>query len=291
VLWVARDISDRKQTELALQESLNQLALANQEITSLNQRLASENLRMSAELAVTRQLQSMILPKQQELTEIEGLEIASFMEPAEEVGGDYYDVLHHNGSVKIGIGDVTGHGLESGMLMLMVQTAVRTLLINQESDIIKFWSTLNRVIYDNAHRMNADRNITLALIDYSQGHLSLSGQHEKLILVRGDGAIEYIDTIDLGMPLGLLPDISQFIAQKEIFLSPGDGVVLYTDGVTEAENQSREQYGLERLCAVIQSTWQRSAQEIRQSIIQSLRNHIDKQKVYDDVTLLVLKQK
>jgi serine phosphatase RsbU (regulator of sigma subunit) len=81
---------------------------------------------MSAELAVSRKLQQMLLPKEHELNQIPGLEIAGFMEPATEVGGDYYDVLNHNGNVKIGIGDVTGHGLESGVVMLMTQTATRT---------------------------------------------------------------------------------------------------------------------------------------------------------------------
>ncbi|HBB31884.1 MAG TPA: serine/threonine protein phosphatase, partial [Cyanobacteria bacterium UBA9273] len=75
-------------------------------------------------------------------------EIAGFMEPASEVGGDYYDVLYHNGTVKIGIGDVTGHGLESGVLMLMVQTAVRTLLEVNETDSKKFLDVLNRTIYN-----------------------------------------------------------------------------------------------------------------------------------------------
>ncbi|MFQ3626806.1 MAG: AAA family ATPase, partial [Cyanobacteriota bacterium] len=120
--------------EQKVEERTAQLARANDEITLLNQQLQSENLRMGAELAITRQIQQMVLPKDHELDQIEGLEIAGFMEPADEVGGDYYDVLHDNGAVKIGIGDITGHGLESGMLMLMVQTAVRTLLSTRETD-------------------------------------------------------------------------------------------------------------------------------------------------------------
>lgn len=100
-------------------------------------RLVSENLRMSAELEVTRKLQNTILPKQSELEAIEGLEISGFMEPAAEVGADYYDVIPHKNRVKIGIGDVTGHGLESGMLMLMAQTSIRTLIENNETDPVK----------------------------------------------------------------------------------------------------------------------------------------------------------
>ncbi len=78
-------------------------------------RLKAENTRMSAELEITRRLQQMLLPKEQELDNVLGLEIAGFMEPAEEVGGDYYDVLQHHGRFLFGIGDATGHGLESGV--------------------------------------------------------------------------------------------------------------------------------------------------------------------------------
>ncbi len=104
-------------------ERTAELASASAEINALNQRLRSENLRMGAELEVTRRLQQMVLPKAHELAAIEHLDIACLMEPASEVGGGYYDVLQHNGCVKIGIGDITGHGLESGVLMLMVQMA------------------------------------------------------------------------------------------------------------------------------------------------------------------------
>ncbi|MFN9534354.1 MAG: PAS domain-containing protein, partial [Pseudanabaena sp.] len=91
------DISQRKIAEIALEK-------ANKQILALNDLLKLENLRMSSELDVTRKLQQMILPKDKELALIVGLDIAGFMEPADEVGGDYYDVLQQNGRIKIGIG-------------------------------------------------------------------------------------------------------------------------------------------------------------------------------------------
>ena len=217
--------------EQKVEERTGQLAHANAEITLLNQRLRSENLRMSSELAVTRQIQQMILPKEHELSQISDLEIAGFMEPAEEVGGDYYDVLQKDGRVKIGIGDVTGHGLESGVLMIMVQTAVRALLQTNETDPRVFLDRINRTIYDNVQRMGSDKNLTLALLDYHSNCLALSGQHEEVLIVRSGGIIEQIDTIDLGFPIGLESDITGFIHQIQVQLNPGDVVVLYTDGV------------------------------------------------------------
>lgn len=178
------------------------LVYANLEITVLNDRLKSENMRMSAELDVTRKIQQMLLPKDRELKAVIGLDIAGFMESADEVGGDYYDVLQQDGRVKIGIGDVTGHGLESGVLMIMVQTAVRTLLAYNEPDPVRFLSAINRAIYDNVQRMKSDKNASLALLDYEAGMLKLSGQHEEMIVVRCNGSVERFDTIDLGFRSG-----------------------------------------------------------------------------------------
>ncbi|MEG3980930.1 PP2C family protein-serine/threonine phosphatase [Microcoleus sp. T3B2] len=264
---------------------------ANHKITVLNDRLKAENMRMSAELDVTRKIQQMLLPKERELKEVIGLDIAGFMEAAEEVGGDYYDVLQHKGRVKIGIGDVTGHGLESGVLMIMVQTAVRTLLAYNEPDPVRFLSAINSVIYDNVQRMKSDKNASLALLDYEEGMLKLSGQHEEMIVVRCNGSVERFDTIDLGFPIGLDVDIAEFVAEQIVHLHSGDVVVLYTDGITEAKNMDKVLYGLDRLIEVIEINWQRSAAEIRHAVIKDVRSHIGEQKVFDDITLLVLKQK
>jgi serine phosphatase RsbU (regulator of sigma subunit) len=275
--------------------SFNRLATAlvssNQEITALNGRLTDENFRMGSELDITRRLQEMVLPKREELQKIIPLDISGYMKPATEVGGDYYDVLHHNGHVKLGIGDVTGHGLESGMLMIMVQTAVRTLLESEENDPLRFMDILNRTIYGNVQRMQSDKNLTLALVDYQDGVMKLTGQHEELLLVRSGGKVERIDTIDLGFPIGLEENISDFIADTEVTLAAGDGVVLYTDGITEAENVKGLQYGLDRLCDIVSLHWQKSADLIRQAVVDDLYAFIGDHHIYDDITLLICKQR
>lgn len=269
---------------------LNNIEQRDQEIISLNEKLSKENQRMGAELNVTRKLQQMVLPTQQELQNIQGLDIAGFMEPADEVGGDYYDVLYRQGRVQIGIGDVTGHGLESGVVMLMVQMAVRTLLENDVTDPAIFIDVLNRAIFDNVQRMQSDKNLTLSLLDYADGKLRFSGQHEEVLIVRQGGKIERIDTLDLGFMVGLIPDIKEFIAHSEVKLAIGDGVVLYTDGLTEARNLKEEMYGVERLCEVISQAWEQTAQEVQESVVEHVREYISTQKVLDDITLLVVKR-
>ena len=154
-----RDITER-------QKSQESLALAYQEIKMLNHQLDYENKSLNMELEITRRLQRLLLPSEAELQDIKNLDIAGYMEPATDIGGDYYDVLAFGGGVTICMGDVTGHGLESGMVMLMAQTAVRTLLEAGETDRVRFLDVLNRTIYLNVVRMNCDKNMTLVLLDY-----------------------------------------------------------------------------------------------------------------------------
>ncbi|MDM8567280.1 two-component regulator propeller domain-containing protein [Candidatus Halobeggiatoa sp. HSG11] len=259
--------------------------------THLNiKHLKAENIRMSTELDVSRRLQQMLLPSSNELSKIENLDIAGFMEPAAEVGGDYYDVQQVGNRIFCGIGDVTGHGLESGVLAIMTQTAVKTLLANNETDYVKFLTALNETIYDNVQRMNCDKSLTFALLDYQNGQIRLTGQHEEVIVVR-QGELELIDTIDLGFPIGLDNNISNFISEAKISLNTGDVLVLYTDGITEAENIDKEYYGLDRLCEIVKQNWQRTAQEIQEAVISDVKEFIGQQEVFDDITLLVLKQK
>src|SRR5262249_13465328 len=136
-----------------LRTALEQNARLLQEVEEKGRQLEAANLRMQSELDLVGQMQQLVLPSPAELAAIDGLDIAAFMEPADEVGGDYYDVLHTDGIVTIGIGDVTGHGLESGMLMVMTQAAVRTLQEMRESDPVRFLNTLNRTLYQNVQRM------------------------------------------------------------------------------------------------------------------------------------------
>ncbi|MEM7758203.1 MAG: SpoIIE family protein phosphatase [Cyanobacteria bacterium P01_A01_bin.40] len=278
--FVVKDITAQKQLEVAQQE-----------ILELNHQLQAENLRMSAELDFLKRMQQLILPKTEELAAVKDLEIAGYMKPADEVGGDYYDVLCLEGVVTIGIGDVTGHGLESGLLMVMAQTAVRTLKEIREVDPVIFLDTLNRTIYKNIKRMKTHKNLTLAVLNYADGIFSLSGQHEEAIVIRQGGTVERIDTIDLGFPIGLDQAIAKYINPKTVKLNPGEVLALYTDGITESENLAGEFYGIDRLCKVLSFHWQQSAEVIKETVIEDVRQHIGKQKVYDDITLVVLKQR
>jgi sigma-B regulation protein RsbU (phosphoserine phosphatase) len=175
--------------------------------------------------------------------------------------------------------------------MLMVQTAVRTLLATPTFNPVEFLSIINKTIYNNAQRMGTPKNLTLSLLEYQNQHLQMSGQHEEIIIVRNNGRLELVDTMELGFPIGLIEDISHLVDLVEIVLESGDVVVLYTDGIPEAENLAHESYGLKRLCHKVQACYKCSATEIKDAIIEDVLSFIGNQKIFDDITLLVLKQR
>jgi sigma-B regulation protein RsbU (phosphoserine phosphatase) len=90
--------------------------------------------------------------------------------------------------------------------------------------------------------------------------------------------------------IGLKPDITALVAQREIHLQTGEGLVLYTDGITEAENEQGEPYGLPRLCQQVSQVWQLPAIGIQQAVINDVRQFMGSQRLEDDITLVVLKK-
>lgn len=294
-LSIQTEITERKKLEKNLEQIVkirtNELAKANQEITLLNQRLCSENIELTGKLKILHQMQQLILPKKEELEKIHCLDIAGYSEATDELGGDYYDILADNNSITIGIGDVTGHGLESGILMVMTQAAICTLKQSGETNPIKFLDTLNRAIFYNIKRMQSEKNLSLAIINYCRGEVCITGQHEEIIIVRKNGEIELIDTIDLGLPIGIDEDIKEFINYHKLTLNTGDGMVLYTDGITEARDLNKNQYGIDRLCNVIRQNWNLDCEQIKNIIIDDVKKFIGLQKIEDDLTLLLLKQR
>ena len=277
--------------EKLVAERTHELGAANKEITALNAMLKSENLRMGAELDVARHIQMMVLPKSNELGTIAKIEVAGYMEPADEVGGDYFDVLQSGDRIKVGIGDVTGHGLESGVLMLMVQSVARALQEQGSGDPKEFLEVLNRTIFKNIERTETDKHLSLAFLDYQDSKVTVSGQHEEVLVLRNGGEVERVDTIDLGFPIGLESDISPFVKTRDVPFDTGDIIVLHTDGVTEAESPSGELFGFDRLCESASRHRQGSADEIKDGIISDLMAHIGTQKIHDDITLVVMRHR
>ncbi len=284
-------IHSRYLIERQVSERTAQLAEANQEIRLLNDQLHSENRRLGSELSVSRRLQSMLLPSHEELLDIEPLEIAGMMMPSQEVGGDYYDVFSTENFLVCGIGDVTGHGLESGVLAMMVQTAIRALLTQPDLPLTDCLVAVNQTIFQNVQRLRTDRTLSLLLLTYEPDtyQLTMTGQHESVVLVRG-GELTCLDTLDLGFPIGLEPNIRDFVHHYRCQLDIDDVVVLYTDGITEAENADGDYYGLPRLLELIKSVCHEPPLSMKQMILNDLWGFIGDHTLLDDITLVILKR-
>lgn len=288
------DINDYKaKTELTTQKLFTTVVTALRAFDHLNtiEQLTIDKLRLETELEIARQLQQMLLPTEEELRQIKELDIAGFIEPAPKVSGDYYDVLEHNGQIKIGIGDVSGYGLESGVVTLMAQMGVRTLLTSDETDPTRFLSVLSQTVYANVQRMRSERSLSLALLDYKSGRLTLSGQHNQLIVVRQNGQIEPLDNPNAATPPDSGQNMANFMAEASVQLVPGDGVVLYTHGIIQAHNSAGEEFGLERLKQAVSRHWSQPAAAIKQAVIEEVHRHIGQHHAQDDLTLVIVKQK
>jgi sigma-B regulation protein RsbU (phosphoserine phosphatase) len=272
-------------------ERTAELRTANEQITRLNEQLRGENLRLGAELDVARRLQMMVLPPERETREILDLDIACFMRPADEVGGDYYDVLKVGDTVYLGIGDVTGHGLQSGVIMLMAQTALLTLSKSGEDDMEHMLGILNQVLYKNIMRIQENKNMTLAILQYAHREFAMVGQHESVLICRTDGKIEVVDTLNLGLPVGLEEHIEGFIMTSHIRLNRGDIMMLYTDGATEAMNEQKQQFGIPGLKSSLSRHYKLPVQEIIDHILTDIFAHIGDARIYDDIALMVIRQK
>ncbi|MGK4003480.1 SpoIIE family protein phosphatase [Sorangium sp. So ce1036] len=216
----------------------------------LRERLEQEKVRQ--ESAVAARIQTTLVPAQ---LEIDGLELCAAMKPAADVGGDYYDVLATRGGGWLGIGDVAGHGLAAGILMLMIQSMVSALARSEpEASPAGILCAVNAAMYENVRsRLRRDEHATLLLLRYERdGRVTFAGAHDDIIVCSARTR-RCVCIQSTGVFIGALPAIDAMTRDAEFVLEDGDVLVLYSDGVTEARNAHREQFGLERLCATIEA--------------------------------------
>ena len=241
--------------------------------------------KMEEELAIAKRVQTSILPR---TMVVPGLELAGAMLPAEEVGGDYYDVHPAPNGCWLAIGDVAGHGLDAGLVMLMVQAAtaalIRTTPDATPRDVLVH---LNAVLFDNVrNRLGGDAHVTFTLIRFSSdGTILYSGAHEDIVVLRASGAIETLRPP--GMWLAARPNVARVTVDAKATLERGDVILLYTDGITEARNAAKEQWGLKRLIGAAHRLREASVDRIRDAIIADVTAWAPEQD--DDRTLLVIR--
>jgi serine phosphatase RsbU (regulator of sigma subunit) len=235
------------------------------------------------EMQIAKQIQTAMLPDYSQLSHFE---TAAFMASAIEVGGDYYDVLQNEfGESWVAIGDVSGHGVDSGLIMMMVQTSIRSIL-NQRTGMLpsEVLHQANKVIKENVAKLGMDRYMTIVLIRLGANRITFAGKHTDFLMYHSN--IKAVETIETkGSWLGIVDDLGKYLQDRTIPIAKDDIILLYTDGVIETENEAREQFGEARLKELLRTYANRPIKEIGSTILDELRQF---QKVQDDDISLVL---
>lgn len=244
-----------------------------------------EKERLAKELKLGREIQMALLPQQ--IPVVPGLIVQGFMHPAKEIGGDYYDfiVLPDKNQFSVVIGDVSGKGVAAGLLMAMAKTAIHT-LSQEETSPKKILLRANQILVEN---VSGQKFMTMLYFRYESVSRILtysSAGHEHILIYRSEGRVESI--LSGGIMLGVVPDITVFLEDKTIQLTPGDKVILYTDGVTEARNPKEERFGFERLIQTIQRYGSKSTGQLLETIKGEVYNFIGTRDQYDDITIVIM---
>ena len=244
----------------------------------------ADRLSLKGELEVAREIQLALLPRGTYATG--DIEISGVTKPANTVGGDFYDVLPQaDGRIVLTLGDVAGKGSPAALLMALLLAALRT-LVEERLDAPTLVARLNVQI---CRHSPASRFITLvyAIYDPATGQITYvnAGQNPPLIR-RADGRIERLT--GTGIALGLF-EHSEY-GHAETHLAPGDLLVFYSDGITEAEDpagQPLEETGLE---AVIERHSAQPPSAIAAEVLSAVQAHAKRARFGDDLTILVVKR-
>jgi sigma-B regulation protein RsbU (phosphoserine phosphatase) len=265
-------------------QSLGNLALLTIQKTLLLEEQV-EKKRMEEELNLAKTIQQGLLPSP--IPKIKGFDLKATNISSRQVGGDYFDIVETpDGGSILAIADVTGKGVPASLLMANLQSMLHA-LAPIDITLAEATGSINNIIYENTP---PDKFIT-----FFWGKVSADGKkfdyvnagHNNPLLFR-EGNNKPIELDKGGVILGAMPSIAPYESASVEF-QPGDVLVLYTDGVTEAMNpQNTEEYEEDRLIACLEKNLKKPSQDIMDAVIEDITDFSDGVQ-YDDITLMVLK--
>lgn len=278
-----------------LNQTLEKVEEVNEALDASVKELIEAKDALWGEMELAKKIQTVLLPQQPEIADYE---ITGYMKPADEVGGDYYDIINIGGRDWIVIGDVSGHGVSAGLIMMMVQTAIHaTLSAQPDLSPSELLTVVNSTICSNISKMGEDKYMTIMVIACKpEGRLCFSGLHQDIQIYRQSaGVIETVKTE--GMWIGVTEDISEMLIEDLVVMQPGDTMLLYTDGITEAtpkespalsiEESKQTMFGEDRLIEVFKQLAGRgSVDDIKQGILTAMKDYVTS----DDVTFVVVRR-
>jgi phosphoserine phosphatase RsbU/P len=275
-----RPLSGRRQNIVSGIAQQAAVAVANDRLY----RESAERDRLEQELDLARSIQASLLPET--APPIPGCSVASLWQSARQVGGDFYDFLRFDdGRWAIVIADVADKGVPAALFMAVCRTVVRTIGFSRQAPAQTLRRS-NRLIYADTSS-NLFVTVFFAVWDHHSSELRYaSAGHNPAVLVRANGQVSALETD--GVALGVLEEA--VIEERSVRLQPGDVVVFYTDGITEAVNEDMDEFGFERLSLVVAQARKLDADGIRTVVSEAVREHTGETSPYDDSTLVILKR-
>jgi len=253
-----------------------------------NARLLEERFereRMERELELATEIQQSFQPSAPPVMddyEFQGISFSCY-----EIGGDYYDFIpRHDGKMLIALGDVSGKGTAAALLMSSVHAAIHA-QVAAKTSLYEMVKSVNQYLAENTP---TNRFVTLfvAELDPLLGTFSyINAGHNPPLIGHLDGKVEQLESG--GFPLGILPMADFEVGQTK--LEPGESLVIYSDGVSEANNLNEDEFGMERLIQVVSQNLKSSAAGMRDKVESALSTFTQTAPPNDDITLVIVKRK
>ncbi len=239
--------------------------------------------RIQSELAIARNIQMGLVPKKfSPFEECADLELFASLLPAKEVGGDFYDFFIRDGKLIFAIGDVSGKGVPAALVMAITRTLFRVISKTEDSPA-KIVGQLN-----NAVTENNDTNMFITMyagcLDLDTGELIFCNAGHNAPLIIGNNGDVRSQQVECNLPLGVVPYFD-YVNQTAI-LPKGSAMLLYTDGLTEAENANKELFGDERTMVAAKECAGQKAEDIIKGITDRLASFVGKAEQSDDLTMM-----
>jgi len=287
-MWLVAAILLGLEIILAILASLLMSGRIAAPIITEQQKAREEKERLSREMEIASKIQTCLLPPVPELKEFD---VAVSMVPAEEVGGDFVDLLPdaEPGAFWMGIGDVTGHGLTPGLIMMMAQSVFNSLARTPDMTPKDLYDGMNRVLYQNIKdRLKTTDHMTMSLLKHeADGTFVHCGSHLDILVYRAETR-EVERLVTDGPWVGLLPECEDFTTEIRFDLAANDVLLLYTDGLIEVQNAQQEQWDMDRLCQSLARHAHLDAREIQAKVLADSLHWANK--VLDDISMIVVKR-
>lgn len=241
-----------------------------------------EKQKQDAEMGIARTVQHALLPEN--MPDLDGYEFFASYEAAQAVGGDYYDVMERpDGRICLAFGDVAGKGVPASLVMSRLSSAVRN-IVEYVSDPAEAVMRLNNHMCAKAVEGRFVTFVLVILDPIAHTMSVVNAGHMSPLIRHTDGRVEELDEASVGVPLGVVEGFP--FQAVECTLEPGDCVVIYTDGVSEAMNPKSELYGMERLRDFVAKTGGRPL-DLGPAIREDVKKHANGRAQNDDITLMV----